>query len=404
MWMVAAIMAGLSACGGSGGASGITAPPPDPVIVEPAVIASLSPASVPAGGAAPTLTISGSRFASGAAATYNGSARTTNFVSTTELAVTLTSADVATTGSYPVIVTNPGAKASNTVNFSVSSFGISSLNPASSPTGVAQLVQIVGFGFINTDTVTYNGITHASNFVSANRIDITLSATETATAGIYPIVVIQGTASSNTVNFEVAQTRVTAVSPVGVVANTTPFTLTIIGAGFTPTPIPTVTVTNSTGSVSYNVANVNVESSTRITATVTLDSNPIGNYVNVAVSGATSPVILGAANALSTLSGNVQSIFNTSCTNAGCHNSVAKAGSLVLASDSAYANLINVASSGCSGALRVVPGDPRTVSSILVDKLTAPPPCAGSAMPKTGSISAANVQTIVDWVAQGAPP
>lgn len=224
---------------------------------------------------------------------------------------------------------------------------------------------------------------------------------DAALVTIEPIV-HQGSTSSNTVSFEVAQTRVTAVSPVGVVANTTPFTLTITGVGFTAGS--TVTVANSTGSINYNVTNVNVESSTRITATVTLDSNPIGNYVNVAVSGAASPVVLGAANALSTLSGNVQSIFTTSCTGAGCHNSAAKAGSLVLASDSAYANLVNVASSGCSGAIRVVPGDPRTVSSILVDKLTAPPPCAGSAMPRTGSISAANVQTIVDWVAQGAPP
>src|SRR5205807_1282892 len=85
------------------------------------VISALMPASVTAGTATPTLTISGSGFLSSSSVTYNSVPHTATFVSASELTISLTSADQATVGSYPVVVTNPspGGGASNTATFTV---------------------------------------------------------------------------------------------------------------------------------------------------------------------------------------------------------------------------------------------------------------------------------------------
>ncbi|HYL01699.1 MAG TPA: IPT/TIG domain-containing protein [Steroidobacteraceae bacterium] len=84
-------------------------------------ISALSPASATAGTAGQTLTISGSAFLSGSTVTYNGTAHTSTFVSAAQLTIQLTTADQATVGNYPVVVTNPapGGGASNTATFSV---------------------------------------------------------------------------------------------------------------------------------------------------------------------------------------------------------------------------------------------------------------------------------------------
>jgi hypothetical protein len=86
------------------------------------MISGLTPASVTAGAAAQSLTINGSGFLSGSIVTYNGVAHTATFVSASQLTISLTTADQATVGNYPVIVTNPtpGGGASNTATFSVS--------------------------------------------------------------------------------------------------------------------------------------------------------------------------------------------------------------------------------------------------------------------------------------------
>jgi hypothetical protein len=85
------------------------------------MISGLSPASATAGAMAQTLTINGSGFMSSSSVTYNGAVRTATFVSASQLTLQLSTADQATVGNYPVIVTNPipGGGASNTATFTV---------------------------------------------------------------------------------------------------------------------------------------------------------------------------------------------------------------------------------------------------------------------------------------------
>ena len=71
-------------------------------------ISSLSPTSTAMGGAAFTLTVNGSGFASGAAVYFHGNSRTTTFVSSTQVTAAITAADIATAQTIPVFVKNPG--------------------------------------------------------------------------------------------------------------------------------------------------------------------------------------------------------------------------------------------------------------------------------------------------------
>jgi len=91
--------------------------------VPVATITSLSPNSVTAGATAFTLQVSGQAFVSGSTIQLNGTALTTNFLSSTTLSATVPDASVATAGTLAVTVLSPGTGSgpvtSNSVNFTV---------------------------------------------------------------------------------------------------------------------------------------------------------------------------------------------------------------------------------------------------------------------------------------------
>ncbi len=80
-------------------------------------IASISPEVVNAGGASFTLTVNGSSFVNGSVGRVNGASRSTTFVNSAQLRVTISSLDIASAGTVSVTVTNPapGGGISNTV-------------------------------------------------------------------------------------------------------------------------------------------------------------------------------------------------------------------------------------------------------------------------------------------------
>ena len=69
-------------------------------------IASTSPVTATTGGPTFTMIITGANFASGATAKWNGSNRTTQFLSSTQLSVTIPAADIAGSGNYSLTVTS----------------------------------------------------------------------------------------------------------------------------------------------------------------------------------------------------------------------------------------------------------------------------------------------------------
>ena len=95
----------------------------------------------------------------------------------------------------------------------------------------------------------------------------------------------------------------------------------------------------------------------------------------------------------------IQPIWNTSCK--GCHTGGGSSGKLKL--DSGYSATVNVASS-VTGYDLIEPGD--TAKSYLWHKLQgthASVGGSGATMPKSGTISKADLAIIETWINEGAP-
>lgn len=82
-------------------------------------LASASQNSIAAGSGNITLTLSGSGFLPGAVTLWNGSPRTTSFISSSQLSVAVPAGDLVSAGSETVTVQNPGSAASGSVTISV---------------------------------------------------------------------------------------------------------------------------------------------------------------------------------------------------------------------------------------------------------------------------------------------
>jgi hypothetical protein len=87
----------------------------------PLINAPLTPGVKAPGSATFTLTVVGTGFVSGATVNWNGNARTTTFVKSTQVTATINAADVATAGTANVTVSNPapGGGVSNVAHFQV---------------------------------------------------------------------------------------------------------------------------------------------------------------------------------------------------------------------------------------------------------------------------------------------
>ncbi|HXA85989.1 MAG TPA: IPT/TIG domain-containing protein, partial [Candidatus Dormibacteraeota bacterium] len=146
--------------------SASTAIPPSPTLPSPApapaanapVITALNPASAVAGGGGFTLTVTGSGFDPAAQVQFNGSSRTTTFISSTQLQAGITSGDIASIGASSVTVVNPvtsgGASAAFTFftgTAQVNGVSIAVLNKASRDIAYDPARQLIYATTNNTD-------------------------------------------------------------------------------------------------------------------------------------------------------------------------------------------------------------------------------------------------------------
>ncbi len=198
---------------------------------------------------------------------------------------------------------------------------------------------------------------------------------------------------------------VTALSPCGAVAGSSDLTVTVTGSGF---------MAGTTATFDGTAVTVSPDSATALSITVPaslLATAPTRDEVRVVVTnpapggGDSNAFGFGIASRAVTLAGDVQPIFDASCATSGCHVSTGGLAPMDLTDGHSYGSLVGVGSIECN-ADRVMACGPSRGESVLVDKIlatSASPPCAGVAMPKRGSLSSSDIQTIVDWIAQGAP-
>src|SRR5208337_4081060 len=116
---------------------------------------SLSPTRATAGGAAFALTVNGSGFVNGSVVQWNGSNRTTTYVSSSQLTAVITAADIAAAGTAQVTVFNPtpGGGTSNAQTFTIINANPVPETTSLSPTratagGTAFALTVNGSGFV----------------------------------------------------------------------------------------------------------------------------------------------------------------------------------------------------------------------------------------------------------------
>ncbi|MCS6881536.1 MAG: IPT/TIG domain-containing protein [Chloroflexaceae bacterium] len=206
-------------------------------------ITSLSPASATAGGDTFTLTVNGSGFSNNSVVRWNGTPRSTTFVSATQLTAQIPASDIAAAGTANVTVLNPNPdveSAASTFTINNPAPAITSLSPASATAGgPAFTLTVTGSNFVNGAVVRWNDTDRPTTFVSATQLTAQIPASDIAAAGTASITVVNpapGGGTSNSVTFTINASNpvpaITSLSPATVTAGGPAFTLTVTGSNF----------------------------------------------------------------------------------------------------------------------------------------------------------------------------
>jgi len=233
---------------------------------------------VTVGGAAFTLTATGTNFTGSSVVQVNGSPRTTTVVSATRLTATILASDIATAGtpSITVFTPTPSAGTSAAIALSVNNPAptLTKLAPSiATAGGAAFTLTATGTNFAPTSVVRVNGSPRATTVVSATQLTATILATDIAAAGTPSITVITptpGGGTSSAIAFSVNNPvpTLTSISPTTATAGNGNLILAVTGTKFVPTSV--VQVNGLTRTTTF-------VSSTQLTATI------LGSDIDAAV-------------------------------------------------------------------------------------------------------------------------
>lgn len=181
-------------------------------------ISTLSPTAAIAGGKGFTLTVNGSRFSGSSTILWNGTAKSTHYVSANQLSAQITSGDITSPGTIPVKVVDPYHGDSNTIDFTVNpaAFSINALSPTSMVAGAAPFtLTVTGAQFASNAVIQWNGSALPTTFVSGTRLTAQVPASDITSPGTVSVTVLnpanQG-GTSNPLMFTVSGTNPDAVA------------------------------------------------------------------------------------------------------------------------------------------------------------------------------------------------
>jgi len=201
---------------------------------------------VPVGGTAGTpgflMQVFGTKFDGIASVKFGGQAKSTNFVSSTELRITLDQGDLVAPGIKDIQVVNGSGLATNIVHFGIESPVPVLTSVASTLNGTGSqeaILRVFGSHFLVSSVVQFNGAARPTQFVSWGELQATLPASDLTTPGINQITVKNPPSpggTSNPVPFEVVSEALslTGLPSYGATAGGAAFVLTVYGTGFTP--------------------------------------------------------------------------------------------------------------------------------------------------------------------------
>ena len=200
-------------------------------------ITSLNPTSATAGGAAFTLTVTGTNFVSGSTVQWNSTALTNTFLGATQLSASVPASLIASAGSASITVSNPSGTNSAASTFTINAPAtpaLTGLSPDQSTAGSgAFTLTINGAGFVATSTVQWNGTALTTTFVSGTQLTAAVPASLIASAGVANVTVVtSGVPPSAALVFTTLALGITSLSPDAASPGGPSFTLIVNGAGF----------------------------------------------------------------------------------------------------------------------------------------------------------------------------
>lgn len=209
------------------------------------VINNLSPNSAIAGSADFTLTINGANFLANSQINWNGAARSTFFVSDSQLTTPISAADLVTAQTVNVLVNNPGVGNSNTVSFLIANPvpNIATISPDHIQRGSANIIlNVTGTNFVNGAVLYWNGSNRPTTFVTSSQLQASISATDFSNAGVASLTVSNpspGGGASNAAYFAVNNPlpSISNLSPISKTVSGPSFSLSITGGNFVPESI-----------------------------------------------------------------------------------------------------------------------------------------------------------------------
>lgn len=214
----------------------------NPATAVPSV-SGLVPSSATAGSPAFTLTVNGGNFATSSVVQWNGSPRTTSYVSATQLTAQITAADILVQGFNSVSVSNTstGGGVSPAMSFAVGPqpLSISSIAPSVLNAGAAAFsLTVTGTGFDQYCQVYWNGSSRVTTYVSPTQLLAQISAADVALAGTASVEVasvLSPTIVTPPATFTIINATLSLVntSPTQVTVGWPAYVQTVIGTGFT---------------------------------------------------------------------------------------------------------------------------------------------------------------------------
>ena len=309
-----------------------------------------------------TVTLAGTNFVPGATVNVDGAGLTVdsvNVASGTSMTARITIAASAVAGDHNLTVTTSGGTSAAVPFrvFSVVPF-IGSMNPVAAAIATAVGVNITGANFVAGGTsvsVSGTGVTvGAVNVTSTNSLAVTFTVSATADLGARNVTVSTSNGTSNTATFSVVSVLpvLSSISPANGAQGGVQ-TLTLTGTDFVP---GATTLSVSGANVTAN--NVNVASSTSLTADFTVDAGAaLGSRdVTVNTRGGTS----GAQSFNVIIAPSITSFAALST-----HVTIVQPVTLALTAANAPTCSINngIGSVGCTSSTVVTPGTTKTFTA-----------------------------------------
>jgi len=319
--------------GGTSNAVTLSVSNPVPEIVD------LQPNAVAAGSQAFTLMINGTGFVPASVVQWNGQSRPTTFVSTTQLTIPVSAAEVAAPANININVLNPapGGGISSQRIFRVTAQPnpapvLISLAPTSVVAGSAGFTLTVnGENFVPNAVVNWNGSPRATQFVSSVELRAQILPSDVAAQGTAVVTVTNpapGGGASNSLNFTINPPNpvptLTSLLPSTVAVGSPAFTLTVNGSNFVPGSVvnfngsPRQTVFFSATLLYAQITAADLASVGSATITVTNPAPGGGNSngLPLNISAILNPVpVLGAVNPNLVIAGDSEFVLTASGTN-----------------------------------------------------------------------------------------